>query len=316
MKILKTIDKLPGGIILVPMLCSALVNTFAPGLLQVGGVTTKLFSTYGTQVFIGALLFLAGSQLSVKDVGKALKRGGVLLLGRILIGVILTALYMSLWGAEGILGIPALAFCIVVLSVNPGVFLAVVNQHGDEIDPPGFGLFNLLSVPTVPLVVLGVLDGGRFDYMSIITTLFPFFFGMLLGNLDKDMKQLFSGATKPVLFFAGFNFGAGVDLFAVIGTGASGIALSLVYIIFGAFVLVLIDRLILRRPGYAAASLSAVAGAAVSMPQIIGEALPQYAPFAATSTALVACCVVLTTIFNAFFTKWIIQHSKQNAAVH
>ena len=74
------------------MLCSALVNTFEPGLLQVGGVTTKLFSTYGTQVFIGALLFLAGSQLSVKDVGKALKRGGVLLLGRILIGIILAVI--------------------------------------------------------------------------------------------------------------------------------------------------------------------------------------------------------------------------------
>lgn len=315
MKILKTIDQLPGGIILVPMLCSALVNTLAPELLQVGGVTTKLFSTYGTQVFIGALLFLSGSQLAVRDVPKAMKRGGVLLLGKILIGVLLTALYLALWGQEGVFGIPALAFCVVVLSVNPGVFLAVANQHGDELDPPGFGLFNLLSVPTVPLVVLGVLDGGAFDYMSITTTLFPFLFGMLLGNLDPDMKRLFSGATKPILFFAGFNFGAAVDLFAVIGTGFSGFILSLVYIIFCAFGLLLIDRLVLRRPGYAAASLSAVAGAAVSMPAIIGETLPQYAVYGDAATALVACCVVFTTIFNGFFTKWILHYAKKNAAV-
>lgn len=315
MKILKTMDKLPGGIILVPMLFSALVNTFAPGLLQAGGVTTKLFSTYGTQVFIGALLFLSGSQLAFCDFGKAMKRGGVLLIGKILIGVLLTALYIALFGSEGVFGIPSLAFCIVVFSVNPGVYLAVVNQYGDELDPPGFGLFNLLSVPTVPLVVLGVLDGGAFDYMSIITTLFPFFFGMLLGNLDTDMKQLFSGATRPILFFAGFNFGAGVNLLAVIGTGMAGLLLSAAYLMSSGFGLLLIDRFVLRRPGYAAASLSAVAGAAVSIPAIIGETLPRYAVFADSATALVACCVVLTTIFNGFFTKWVLNREIVNAAV-
>jgi len=151
---------------------------------------------------------------------------------------------------------------------------------------------------------LGVLDGAPFDYMSIITTLIPFLLGMLLGNLDGDLRTLFGGATRPVLFFAGCTFGAAVDLTAAVRTGLSGLLLSLVYIVCCCFGLLLVDKLILKQPGYAASSLSCVAGASVSMPVIVGQMLPQYAPYAETATAQVACCVVITTVFSCLFTRW------------
>lgn len=307
MKILEKIDRIPGGIILTPMLCTAIINTVCPQALLVGGVTTKLFSTYGTQVFIGALLFLAGAQFALRDVPGALKRGGALLLGKILIAVALTMGYKALFGAEGVLGISLLAFCITVISLNPGTFLAVATAHGDSIDPPGFGLYNLVVVPTVPALILGMLDGAAFDYMGIVTTLTPFLLGMLLGNLDPELKKLFGGATRPMLFFAGCNFGAAVDLMAAVRTGLSGLVLSLIYIVCCSFGLLLVDKLILRQKGYASAALSCVAGASVSMPAIVGEILPQYAPYAEAATAQIACCVVLTTVFSCFFTKWVLK---------
>lgn len=291
----------------MPMLCTAVINTLFPQALLVGGVTTKLFSTYGTQVFIGALLFLAGSQFAVRDVPGALRRGGVLLLGKILLAVGLTMAYKALFGSEGILGISLLAFCVTVISLNPGTFLAVATAHGDSVDPPGFGLYNLVVVPTVPALILGVLDGAAFDYMGIVTTLTPFLLGMLLGNLDPDLKKLFGGATRPMLFFAGCNFGAAVDLLAAVRTGLSGIVLSLIYIVCCCFGLLLVDRLLLRQKGYAAASLSCVAGASVSMPAIVGGLLPRYAPYVESATAQVACCVVITTVFSCFFTKWVLK---------
>lgn len=311
MNILEKIDKIPGGIILTPMLCTAIINTVWPQALLVGGVTTKLFSTYGTQVFIGALLFLAGSQFSVRDVPGAMKRGGVLLLGKILIAVVLTTIYLRLFGPDGVMGISVLAFCITVISLNPGTFLAVASAHGDSIDPPGFGLYNLVVVPTVPALILGVLDGAAFDYMGIITTLVPFLLGMLLGNLDPELKKLFGGATRPMLFFAGCNFGAAVDLMAAVRTGMSGLLLSLIYIVCCALGLLLVDKLVLRQPGYAAASLSCVAGASVSMPAIVGEILPQYAVYAEAATAQIACGVVITTVFSCFFTKWVLKQFGQ-----
>lgn len=307
MKLLEKIDRIPGGAVLVPMFCTAMINSLFPGALQVGGVTTKLFSTYGTQVFIGVMLFLAGAQFRVQDVPKAMCRGGVLLLGKILIAVCLTMGFLQLFGQSGILGISALAFCIAVLSLNPGMFLAVSTQHGDMVDSPGFGLYNLLVVPAVPTVVLGVLDGAAFDYMSIVTTLIPFLLGMLLGNLDEDLRALFAGATRPMLFFAGCDFGAAVDLFAAVRSGLSGLLLSAMYIVFCGLSLLWVDRKLLRQPGYASASLSCIAGASVSMPALVAEVLPQYGPYVEVATAQIACGVVLTTVFCCFFTKWVLK---------
>lgn len=307
MKLLKTMNRIPGGIILTPMLCTALLRTFCPAVLEVGGITTKLFTSYATQVFIGALLFLAGSQFRVKDVPKAMGRGGVLLLGKVIIAVVLTAVYLRLFGQAGVLGVSALAFCVVAVSLNPGTFLAVATVHGDELDPPGFGLYNLMVAPSVPAVVLGVLDGAAFDYMSVITTLIPFLLGMLLGNLDGELRTLFGGATRPVLFFAGCTFGSAVDLTAAVQTGVSGVLLSLVYIVFCCFGLLFVDKVILRQSGYAAASLSCVAGASVSIPVIVGQMLPQYAPYGEAAAAQVACCVVITTVFSSIFTRWVLK---------
>lgn len=307
MKLLNKIDRIPGGIILVPMLCTALINTVFPEALQVGGITTKLFSTYGTQVFIGALLFLAGAQFRVRDVPKALCRGGILLLGKVIIAVCLTVCFLRFFGPSGVLGISALAFCIAMLSLNPGTFLAVASEHGDSIDPPGFGLYNLVVVPAVPAVVLGVLDGAAFDYMGIVTTLVPFLLGMLLGNLDEDLRKLFAGATRPMLFFAGCDFGAAVNLLDAVRSGLSGLVLSGIYILCCGFGLLLVDRKLLRQPGYASASLSCIAGASVSMPPLVAEVLPQYAPYVESATAQIACGVVLTTVFSCFFTQWVLK---------
>lgn len=307
MKLLEKIDRLPGGIILVPMLCTAVIHTLFPSALQVGGITTKVFSTYGTQVFIGVMLFLAGAQFHVRDVPRAMCRGGVLLLGKVLIAVCLTVCFLQRFGQSGALGISALAFCIAMLSLNPGTFLAVSTEHGDAMDPPGFGLYNLLVVPAVPAVVLGVLDGAAFDYMGIVTTLIPFLLGMLLGNLDEELRKLFAGATRPMLFFAGCDFGAAVDLFAAVRSGISGLVLSAAYILFCGFGLLLVDRKLLRQPGYASASLSCIAGASVSMPPLVAEVLPQYAPYVEAATAQIACGVVLTTVFSCFFTRWVLK---------
>ena len=66
MKILQRIDKIPGGIVLVPMAITAVIHSFAPEALNIGGITTALFSASSTTCFIGLLLFLSGSQLKSK----------------------------------------------------------------------------------------------------------------------------------------------------------------------------------------------------------------------------------------------------------
>lgn len=43
MKILKSVKKVPGGLMVIPLLLGASINTFFPTALSIGGFTTALF---------------------------------------------------------------------------------------------------------------------------------------------------------------------------------------------------------------------------------------------------------------------------------
>lgn len=307
MKLLEKIEKIPGGIVLVPMTITAVIHTFLPELLAVGGITTALFSDYAVMTFIGILLFLAGSQLQVRTVPAALMRGGVLLLVKLALAVALTLGYGALFGSNGIAGVSLLAFCITVCSLNPGTFLAVAAEHGDEVDIPGFAFYNLIVVPAVPALILGAAGGTAMDWMGILTTLIPFLLGMLLGNLDPDFRALFATTARPVLFFAGFTFGASVDLLAAARCGGAGFLLTGLYLLICATILYFTDRLVLKQPGYASVSLSCVSPASVSMPTIVAAVLPQFEPYASAATAQIAATVVLTTVVCTLLTRQVLR---------
>ena len=79
MKILKTVQKVPGGTMVIPLLLGVLFNTVAPGLLQIGGLTTATLSSAGANTAMGIFLVCVGSQIRVKQAPQVLKRGFVLL---------------------------------------------------------------------------------------------------------------------------------------------------------------------------------------------------------------------------------------------
>lgn len=314
MKLLERIDRIPGGILVIPMAFTAVVNTVFPQALTIGGATTALFTGAGSQTLIGMMLFITGARLPLKDVPTAMSRGGVLFLTKIILTVIVSFLVLNLFGKEGFLGIPTLALIVGIAACNPGIYMAMVERYGDDADKPAFGLFNILVMPVVPLVIIGAVSGSGIDWISIVATIAPFLFGMLIGNLDRDFSALFAPATRIVLFFIGFTFGANVNLIEAFRSGLSGVLLTVIFFAVNLPVMLLVDKLVLKRPGYAATAFTGIGGIAVGIPAIIAQSLPEYAPYVATASSQLSLTVVLTSVMIPIFTKLVMSRCDKKSA--
>ena len=302
--ILKHMQKVPGGLMIVPMLITAIINTIWPEALQIGGSTTGAFST-GTMTIIGIVLVISGSQLKLSQLVACLKRGGVLCLVKILLGFAAFFIVQAIWGIDGVAGMSLLALVIAFSSCNPGVYLALINDYGDTTDKTVLGLMSLVSVPALPLLILSTGQSGSGAIMGVIATLVPFLVGMLLGNLDDSFTKLLAPGTPICLIFLGCCFGSNINLINAVTAGPTALLLTVVYVVVSVPVLLITDRLILRRPGYAGVSMSSIAGIAVSCPMIIAAALPQYAPYVEVATSQLALAVVLTGFLVPYLTKFV-----------
>lgn len=66
MHVLRTIRRVPGGVLIVPLIVAALIHTFAPGALKIGSFTSAIFSAHGLDAMIGLQLFFIGTKLRVR----------------------------------------------------------------------------------------------------------------------------------------------------------------------------------------------------------------------------------------------------------
>ena len=149
------LNKVPAGMMVIPLLLGSVLATLFPQVLEIGGLTTALFSSAGTNTLLGVLLFSMGTTLQVKDMPKVLKRGGVLLLSKFAIGAILGILVGKLFGDAGFLGLSALAIVSAVTNSNGSIYLTLVDSYGDEADCGCFPILALNDGPFFTLLALG-----------------------------------------------------------------------------------------------------------------------------------------------------------------
>ncbi len=297
---LDTIKRIPAGTFLVPMLISALLYTLWPNLFQIGGLTEHIFGGAGTNGLIGAICFASGTGIDLKKIGYALKRQGVLMLTKFIVGVGLSLLYIQLFGQSGILGVSALAFTIVVCSINPAVYLSLMQQYGNKQDTAVYGITGLFSIAAVPMIVYGIASGGGMDWMPVISTLVPMIAGVVFGNLDPKFADFFMPALPGLTFLMGWNLGYGLNLIEAFQAGAGGIVVTIMFYIIS-IVYVLIDRSLLKNDGTVGATFLTVAGLSVSTAGILGSIYPDVlGPYVTAAASQTLLAVVLTSVITPF----------------
>lgn len=306
MNIKKTIDRIPGGLMLVPLILGALCKTFYPEAGKYfGSFTNGLVS--GTVPILAVWFFCMGATIDLRATGTVLRKSGNLVVVKTLVAWVATyaaAQFLPLEGVQSGLfaGFSALAICAAMDMTNGGLYAAVMQQYGSKEEAGAFVLMSIESGPLVSMFILGAAGVATFEPHLFVGAVLPFLIGFLLGNLDKDLKEFFGKSVHTLIPFFGFALGNGIDLHVIAQTGLGGLLLGVIVIAITGIPLMLADKLIGGGNGTAGLAASSTAGAAVANPMIIAEMVPAFKPAAAAATSLVAASCLITAILVPILT--------------
>lgn len=301
MKILKTVQKVPGGLMIVPLFIAAIINTCFPHILKIGGIATATFST-GALAFIGCNLLCVGAQINPKGVAESLKRGAALTIAKFLAGFIPAIIVAKMFGNAGILGITPLLLLAGVTSDNCGIYLGLMPEIGDEYDLGAQSLLGLTAGPLFTLLGLGAAGSG-FNPIAIVASIATMVVGFILGNLDEDIREFLKPGIMFTLPFIGFAVGSALNIVNIIKGGPTGLLLGILVLVLSFVFLVPVDKFILRRPGYAAVANCSSASSAVAVPAIVAQAIPSLSSQIGAATTALAASAVITAIICPVMTS-------------
>lgn len=294
-----SLERVPGGMMLIPLLAGAVINTVHHG-------TGSFSDTFTGALFSGSMPILAmfyvcmGATIDVRTTPYILKKGGALLVTKALVALAVGAAAGHFLGEGPVgggvfAGISALALVAALNDTNGGLYMALMSQFGRSRDAAAYSLMSLESGPFLTMVTLGVAGLSAFPWQTLVGAILPLVVGMVLGNLDPRMRT-FLGAAVPVCIpFFGFALGAGIDLKAVWTAGLLGVGLGLLVLLVSGGTLFVVDRLV-GGNGLAGLAAASTAGNATAVPAVVAAANPAYREAAGKATVLVASAVVVTSL--------------------
>ncbi|CAR10582.1 2-keto-3-deoxy-D-gluconate transporter [Escherichia coli ED1a] len=280
MQIKRSIEKIPGGMMLVPLFLGALCHTFSPG-------AGKYFGSFTNGMITGTLVVT-----------------------KIAVAWVVAAIASRIIPEHGVevgffAGLSTLALVAAMDMTNGGLYASIMQQYGTKEEAGAFVLMSLESGPLMTMIILGTAGIASFEPHVFVGAVLPFLVGFALGNLDPELREFFSKAVQTLIPFFAFALGNTIDLTVIAQTGLLGILLGVAVIIVTGIPLIIADKLIGGGGGDGTAGIAASssAGAAVATPVLIAEMVPAFKPMAPAATSLVATAVIVTSILVPILTS-------------
>lgn len=298
--ILKTINKIPGGMMIVFLFLGCIVNTFIPKSLEIGSFTTALFKNSATAL-IALLLFCSGAQITVKAAGISLYKGFVINAGKVLLGMSIGIILGKIGGQNAtLLGLTPIALIGAMTNSNGGLYTALAQRYGNESDIGAVAIISTNDGPFFTMVAMGATGMASIPLMALVACVLPILIGMILGNLDKDVREFLKpGISLSIPFFA-FSLGAGLNLKSILEAGLSGILLGLLTVIVTGFGGYLLYKFLIpkkdRVSSAVGAAIATTAGNAVGTPAAIAMVDPTWQFAVSSATVQISASIVITAI--------------------
>ena len=321
MKIMKTVKKIPGGFMVVPLLLGAVVNTFFPGIWTTfdGTFTTYLWKS-GAMPILAVFLFCNGATIDFKKAGIPLAKGVIITAVKVGCGILIGILVSSVFGAAGILGLTPLAIVAAIANSNGGLYASLAGEYGDNTDVSAVSILSINDGPFFTMVALGAAGIAKIPINALIGCVIPIVIGCILGNLDEDSRNFcIPGASMMIPFFS-FPLGAGLNLKALITGGLPGILLGLLCCLltglagYGVFKLLQpVKALGIEHPEVGGA-IGTTAGNAAATPAAVAAVDASLLAVADAATAQVTCAVIVTAICCPLLVTWLAKREQKKRA--
>lgn len=311
--IIATLQRIPGGIMLVPLIIGSLIKTFFPGFLDLGSFTTGLFKN-GATPLIALLILATGAQITVRQSPRILVKSAMVLTSKTILPGLLIIAVGFLVGKDGFLGLSLLALMTAFTNSNGGLWLALSAEYGDEADSGAYLASALDDGPFFPLLLLGLSGLGAIPAKAVLAAITPFVIGLVWGNVDRKFQTMMQPVPGIVIPFFALALGAGIDLRSLALGGLTGIALGLLVVIITGGLAHIGYRYVLRERTAIGFASGTVAGNAVATPLIVAQADPAFAAYVPVATAQVAAAVLVTAIAASFITSYLDKRYKSQRA--
>lgn len=297
MRILENVKRIPGGLMVVPLVLGALVNTFCGGVWKTfdGTFTTYLWKS-GAMPILSVFIFCNATTIDFRRAGVAVYKGVVLTLVKVGIGVGFGFLCGHFFGERGFLGLSTLAIVGAFANSNGGLYAALAGEYGDSTDVGAVSILSINDGPFFTMLALGAAGAANIPLSVLLGCIIPVIVGCVLGNLDEDIRRFCApGAVLTIPFFA-FPLGAGLDIFNLVKAGFSGVLLGLGCLVVTGLGGYLAYKLLRIRHPEVGAAVGTTAGNAAATPMAVAAVDATLLAVAETATAQITAAIIVTAI--------------------
>ncbi|HAM9711506.1 2-keto-3-deoxygluconate permease [Escherichia coli] len=159
MQIKRSIEKIPGGMMLVPLFLGALCHTFSPVAGKYFGSFTNGMIT-GTVPILAVWFFCMGASIKLSATGTVLRKSGTLVVTKIAVAWVVAAIASRIIPEHGVevgffAGLSTLALVAAMDMTNGGLYASIMQQYGTKEEAGAFVLMSLESGPLMTMIILG-----------------------------------------------------------------------------------------------------------------------------------------------------------------
>lgn len=292
----------------IPLIIGSLVRTFFPDFLNLGSFTSALFRDSALPL-IALLIFATGANTSIRVAGMVAAKTVALLTTKTFVPGLLVIFYGWMFGKTELLpGLCLLSLMAGTINSNGGLWIALSSKYGNPTDVGAYIASALNDGPFFTMLFLGLAGLANIPAQYLLAAILPYILGLVLGNLDPKIAEIFRPTSNITIPFFAFALGAGINMYALAQGFAGGILIGLFSVFLTGSLGYAIYKMFFKtdtNPGVGFA-IGTTAGNAVAVPALVAQADPSYQIYVPTATAAVGMAVLVSAILTPIITHYLV----------